>query len=297
MRRPGAFEQLGLLLILVAGGLYVIPRLLPDRRPPEREVRGFDPLRPEHHDALAAGFEGAGDLERAKRARQVAARLRGEDVAVPPSGESVPELWQGALAAPGGDGNPAFAAVTLAEKGELEAARKRIREVIAVEGETAANLTALGFIQIHRGDLQKAEEALRKALETDSAFAPAWLGRGMVRLRRRKFSSATDDLRRAVELVPGAAPWRLELASALLASGEVDPALRELEQVLRARPESPDVYARIGDCLLRGGREEEARRWYRAAIELSGPDAFPAELREFAGLTSSPEEPSSPEGR
>ncbi len=44
----------------------------------------------------------------------------------------------------------------------------------------------------------------------------------------------------------------------------------------------PEVYRMVADCLLRGGREQEARRWYRATILLGGPDAVPEGVRKFA---------------
>jgi predicted Zn-dependent protease len=66
--------------------------------------------------------------------------------------------------------------------------------------------------------------------------------------------------KRAVAAAPNAFPARKALGQALLETGDIDGALRELQAGIKLAPESPSLYFQLARAYQRAGRLEDAAR-------------------------------------
>lgn len=108
------------------------------------------------------------------------------------------------------------------EKGELDAARLLVDEVLAVANEHALALGLDGMIRFREGDLRGARRSLEMAVRLDE-FNPAFHSHlGVVLRHLHRGNAATASLARAVELDPHYAPGLYNLAVLLATSPAPD---------------------------------------------------------------------------
>lgn len=94
-------------------------------------------------------------------------------------------------------------------------------------------------------------------LVPDQAIPYFWRGWVLERLNQAK--GAMEDYRKALELDPEMFNARIRVAEMLLEDKKPDEALPHLEQLLKQRPDNPQVLARLGQCRYLEGKPEEAR--------------------------------------
>ena len=94
-------------------------------------------------------------------------------------------------------------------------------------------------------------------LVPDQAIPYFWRGWVLERLNQAK--GAMEDYRKALELDPEMFNARIRVAEMLLEDKKPDEALPHLEQLLKQRPDNPQVLARMGQCRYLEGKPEEAR--------------------------------------
>ncbi len=94
-------------------------------------------------------------------------------------------------------------------------------------------------------------------LVPDQAIPYFWRGWVLERLNQAK--GAMEDYRKALELDPEMFNARIRVAEMLLEDKRPDEALPHLEQLLKQRPDNPQVLARLGQCRYLEGKPEEAR--------------------------------------
>lgn len=76
----------------------------------------------------------------------------------------------------------------------------------------------------------------------------------------------------------------LLLARALMAKGEVTPALAHLHAAVHLKPQMPWLHANMGDCLLTLGRHAEAAACHRRALQLAPAKSDEVKAHALAGL-------------
>ena len=93
-------------------------------------------------------------------------------------------------------------------------------------------------------------------LVPDQAIPYFWRGWVLERLNQAK--GAMEDYRKALDLDPEMFNARIRVAEMLLEDKRPDEALPHLEQLLKQRPDNPQVLARMGQCRYLEGKPEEA---------------------------------------
>ena len=154
----------------------------------------------------------------------------------------------------------------------------------------------VGWQWLQAGDLRAAERNFNSALKQSASFYPAEVGLGYVALANKKHKDALLHFDRAVVANPRYAPALAGRAEALLATGEVDEAVKSIEAALQESPELGALRSRLevlrfrdrqaditrARKLAEGGDLEQARAAYQVAMEAS-PDS-PFLLRELADV-------------
>ena len=115
-----------------------------------------------------------------------------------------------------------------------------------VEREIIAKLTALGYIG------QTGPNAENNA--------------GIALLRQGRYGEAAGAFRRALERDPSFRPARVNLARALMALGDLDAALKELEAVRKEDPNAPDLDNLVGNIFMEKGDLPRAESTFRRAL-------------------------------
>ena len=165
----------------------------------------------------------------------------------------------------GSDGRPAEARLWLEKseallaEGRSQEARRALGKCLRRDPGLAQAWERLGELEAERGKNKKALAAWQKAVALDPRAAPrvyprleaGWAALG----RARQFE---QELRDVLASRPEHAEARLALARHLVARGEIEPALAELDALFEREPERLDAHAARARVLLGAGREAEA---------------------------------------
>jgi tetratricopeptide (TPR) repeat protein len=143
-----------------------------------------------------------------------------------------------------------------------------------------SDLTALAMFYSNRGaelllagDTGGSLEWLETAVILDPGWSHAWLNLGVVRRRQGDLAGAEAAYRRGIEENPDHLQLYGNLALLLQLRGEDDSA-GELLRLLDSRSNrNPFAYLALGDAALREQRLEDAKRFYRRALQLNREDA------------------------
>ena len=148
-------------------------------------------------------------------------------------------------------------------------------------GETKiSDLTALAMFYSNRGAelllLDEASEArqwLETAVVLDPDWSHAWLNLGVVRRRQGDLVGAEEAYRSGIEGNPDHVQLYGNLALLLHQKGEEDTAGELLRLLDRKSNRNPFAYLSLGDAALRERRLDDAKRFYRRALQLNREDA------------------------
>ncbi|MBL36940.1 MAG: type IV pilus biogenesis/stability protein PilW [Xanthomonadales bacterium] len=145
--------------------------------------------------------------------------------------------------------------------------------------------TRLGVGYLERGDLQVAMEKLELAVHQDPKHVPAHLALGIVYQSINRNEQALGHLKTAVELAPEDGGAHNSYAALLCEVGRYAEADKHFRAALNDPFYStPGVaLANAGSCARRDGRDEEAERYLREALEYD-PQSRTA-LFNLAGLS------------
>jgi tetratricopeptide (TPR) repeat protein len=132
--------------------------------------------------------------------------------------------------------------------------------------------------------LRDAEREIAEALRLDPADAEAWRAKATLLLATGDPNGAVQAARRASELDP-LSPWmRTACARARFYAGDLDGAVRDLDDTRRIAPDFGPAYRFLMEVHWEAGREEEARQAYLDAMRVSG-GVEPADLRRAESET------------
>jgi tetratricopeptide (TPR) repeat protein len=139
------------------------------------------------------------------------------------------------------------------------AADKAFEALVTRYAETANVHYAYGvFLLQEQGD--KAIEEFKRELEMQPGHAWSLMQIAYEYLKRGDAAAALPFAQQAVTAAPNAFPARKALGQALLETGDVSGAIRELEIGITLAPESPGLHFTIARAYQRAGRLEDATR-------------------------------------
>ncbi len=130
----------------------------------------------------------------------------------------------------------------------------------------------------NEGKLDEAIEAYRSALSIDPNYLFALNDLGVQYMRARRYAEAVEVLRRAVAAADSSFPPHLNLAIALLGSGNVDEASREVAAALAIDASASDALFLSGVIAKRVGNTDDAISAFRKAYDSGGADAIYAQF-------------------
>jgi tetratricopeptide (TPR) repeat protein len=106
----------------------------------------------------------------------------------------------------------------------------------------------------------RALEAFKRELDIQPEHPQSMMQLAYELLTRGEAEAALPWARRAVAAAPNAFPARKALGQALLETGDLDGAIRELEHGLKLAPDSPSLHFTAARAYQRAGRMEEATK-------------------------------------
>jgi tetratricopeptide (TPR) repeat protein len=177
-------------------------------------------------------------------------------------------------------------------RGELDAARKLCRDILAAFPDEAGALHLLGLIAHRDGDLANAETLLRRATESrgasalylltyaelfckaadrqaaldlarratelDAALPLAWCYLGHLLLESRRLDESRRCLQRAIELDPAFWQARTHLAVLLGRTGDTAEAIAQFERLLGEQTDNAEIIGSFAAFLAEQGRYADA---------------------------------------
>ena len=151
-----------------------------------------------------------------------------------------------------------------------EAAAAALTKAAVIDPGNAEVFKAMGVVQEKLGDFDKAELSFRKAVDLDSADVQAQVNLAVALIRKRREPQAEELLLKANNRFPKDARLLGVLGWAELELGKYDEAEQSLQQSLELNAMSGPVHHNLGVLYERLGRPEDAKREFRAALQLEG---------------------------
>ena len=167
------------------------------------------------------------------------------------------------------------------QQGQLDAAERGCREVLALVDDNAVAWHLLGLLCNARGAGREAVEALRRAVRLAPGDAIVLNNLGNVLRGQGEHAEAARAYRRALELRPDYFNARYNLGKALQAAGKAEAAVDALRALVEMAPGDAGAWDALGSALLDAGRAEEALDVHRHALSL---DAELADAHNGLGL-------------
>lgn len=126
-----------------------------------------------------------------------------------------------------------------------------------------------------QGDLAGGDRELEEALLRHPRFAEGWLALGASRSRAGRRAEAQAAYEKALELAPGNAVMSFAFADFLAKTGRPERATALYRAALERDPAYLEAWVNLA-ALYRDRKDyEEAKRCYREAVALAGPDPVP----------------------
>ena len=118
---------------------------------------------------------------------------------------------------------------------------------------------AFGVYMLNQ-DADAAMKEFRRELEISPAHYPAMVQMAFEHLKRDEYNEALPLAEKAVQLAPKMFAARNVLGRVLLELGQIERAVKELEEGARLAPNSPEMHYALGRAYRRAGREADAKR-------------------------------------
>lgn len=155
--------------------------------------------------------------------------------------------------------------------GDYDAAERGFQSVLREEPRQIAALSNLGVIysRTHRAD--QAIAVYRRALRLSPDDKALLLNLGLVYLRQEAHARALPLFARVVEIDPGHMQARQLLAVCRVYTGQLEPAIRDLEELRRTAPHDEGILFLLGFAYLKKPDPERARAIFELMFESAGP--------------------------
>jgi len=159
------------------------------------------------------------------------------------------------------------------QAGQLVAAERVYRELLAeVPNDPDLNNLA-GLLQLQAGQPSQAEELIRRALQTESGNPQSHYNLGIACKDQHKWAEAAKAFRTCVDLAPDNAEAMNSLGNALRLSGQKEEALGCLERALALQPGHPAVLTNLGMLHNQLGRHGEAESFLSQVVAVQPRNA------------------------
>ena len=172
--------------------------------------------------------------------------------------------------------------------GQLDAAEKLCRSVIADDPSSAGARVILGGIALKTGQYDAAAALFAEAVDLDSKQADGWQGLGITKATAGRVKDAITDFERAIRLTPGNPGMLNNLANCYRQVDQLDSAVRYYQKALSTDPAFLPAAVSLGEILVQQRKFEEALALYDQVIARihEGPAAPPdlASLYHGRGL-------------
>ncbi|MEQ9170674.1 MAG: tetratricopeptide repeat protein [Rhodospirillales bacterium] len=149
-------------------------------------------------------------------------------------------------------------AITRHQAGDLGAAEKAYRAVLADHPDHADALHLLGVVQYQKGDPGAAADHIRRAIALDSRAAMYHANLGRVLMALGQATEAVEAYRGAVALTPKDAAVHSDMAAALVTAGDFDAARSRARLALELDPNLAPAHLNLGLALQCGGASAAA---------------------------------------
>ena len=166
--------------------------------------------------------------------------------------------------------------------GDLAAAERLYREVLALDPRHAGALHYLGILASQLGRWDLAETLIGESVAVCPDHPEARSNLGTALWQQSKTEAAAEQFAAALRLRPDYPEALNNLANALKSLGRLDEAERHYRRALALRPGYAEAHNNLGSVLQNRGRFEEAGGHYRQALVLR-PD-YPEALNNSGNL-------------
>jgi tetratricopeptide (TPR) repeat protein len=201
------------------------------------------------------------------------AQLAGLDLASPSTAPAAVKTLEGIIE---GDRFQAEARNLLAawelSQGRFDEAIRHGRNALLGDPENIDAFLNVAIAYYRKGLADQAGLIASSALEKNPKAASLHNLMGLVFLSQDNSRAATEAFTAAIDIDPSNEDARLNLAALELAYGNFDAALKRFDQVLKTRPDDPEILVSRAVALRGLSRFDEAEKGYRAALALPGAD-------------------------
>lgn len=161
-------------------------------------------------------------------------------------------------------------AVRALSAAEYDAAERLFQSVLRQEPRNIAALSNLGVLYSRTSRADQAIAMYRRALQVSPDDKPVLLNLGLVYLRREDHTRALPLFARVVALEPANVQARQLAAVCRVYLGDLEPAIRDLEQLRAAAPRDEDVLFLLGFAYLKSHDSERAKGVFEQMFQTLG---------------------------
>jgi tetratricopeptide (TPR) repeat protein len=159
-----------------------------------------------------------------------------------------------------------YLAETFFSAGDMERASGYLKKILSVQPNHFESLVYSGIVASEAGNAEEAESFHRRAIERRSdAFLPHF-ALGALYAQASRWSEAEKELAKAVDIAPQPSAHVL-LGTVLREKGDVNRAIRHLEEALKLQPDSEEAVFQLGLCHLEKNRLKRALECFHEALE------------------------------
>lgn len=175
-------------------------------------------------------------------------------------------------------------AVAMHQAGQLDAAEKAYRQILANTPDDSHALHYLGLIAFQKKNYAESVALIEQAIGINADTPAFYCNLGNAYMRLQQPEPARRAYQEACRLDPQFAVALLGLSNAELARGNVDQAVSAGRQAVAIAPQLFDAWIALGDALIDAGRIDEAGKCYRQGLTLR-PDSAHALIQLVYVLT------------
>jgi tetratricopeptide (TPR) repeat protein len=170
---------------------------------------------------------------------------------------------------------PSVGVLVVAVWGAYEITRGWRYQAMALSvGGGAAIILCLALTRQQLGYWQDSESLFEHAVKVTENNHLAHYNLGTFLSQKGQMDEAIRHLQETIRLKPAYAPAHCNLGVALGENGQTDEAIRQFREALRLKPEDAEAYYNLGIVLDKKGQMDEAIRQYQEAVRLK-PDWAP----------------------
>ena len=163
-------------------------------------------------------------------------------------------------------------AVVQHQSGNLDAAARGYRQVLAVQPDNTDALNLLGLVCAARSEFDQALTLIEQATEIAPSNPIYRNSLGTIFLALGRDHEALDAFRQAIAMDPAYLEARHNLGETLTACSRFDDAIATYSEGLALTPDDANLHTALGLSLKAAARFEQAGHFFRRALEISPQD-------------------------